>query len=253
MKFIGIILLLLTSIFLIACSANQASNKISNSELENLASKYGGVYIFNQKFVEEIEKRERKIKLSETNMKANKDNYRNELNKEFKNTNSLLYKQWQLKKDEYAKMVYKKYGMKDDYFTAKGIFIEDMVREKFRSLDRVLSNGKRYYLDSIDYENQTGKRVKIPKEFADKIINFIGLENYNKFKPSMGLGYFYIDNNGVVMPIDISATYSYQSKKYGLFGDEGAGIKFSKSETNYVLGGNKFYFDSSKNTFVKEK
>ena len=59
MKFIGIILLLLTSIFLIACSANQASNKISNSELENLASKYGGVYIFNKKFVEEIEKRER--------------------------------------------------------------------------------------------------------------------------------------------------------------------------------------------------
>ena len=58
MKFIGIILLLLTSIFLIACSANQASNKINNSELENLASKYGGVYIFNQKFVEEIEKRE---------------------------------------------------------------------------------------------------------------------------------------------------------------------------------------------------
>ena len=59
MKFIGIILLLLTSIFLIACSANQASNKINNSELENLASKYGGVYIFNQKFVEEIEKREK--------------------------------------------------------------------------------------------------------------------------------------------------------------------------------------------------
>ena len=59
MKFVAIILLLLTSIFLIACSANQASNKISNSELENLASKYGGVYIFNQKFVEEIDKREK--------------------------------------------------------------------------------------------------------------------------------------------------------------------------------------------------
>ena len=59
MKFIGIILLLLTSIFLIACSANQASSKISNSELENLASKYGGVYVFNQKFVDEIDKREK--------------------------------------------------------------------------------------------------------------------------------------------------------------------------------------------------
>ena len=59
MKFIGIILLLLTSIFLIACSANQASNKISNSELENLASKYGGVYIFNKKFYEEINNNEK--------------------------------------------------------------------------------------------------------------------------------------------------------------------------------------------------
>ena len=218
MKFIGIILLLLTSIFLIACSANQASNKISNSELENLANKYGGVYIFNQKFVEEIEKREAERKavnqqiLSEISHISNKS----ERNKKMREL------------------------LKERYYNNKKI-------------EQILSNGKRYYLDSIDYENQTGKRVKIPKEFADKIINFIGLENYNKFKPSMGLGYFYIDNNGVVMPIDISATYSYQSKKYGLFGDEGAGIKFSKGETNYVLGGNKFYFDSSKNTFVKEK
>ena len=59
MKFIGIILLLLTSIFLIACSANQAGNKISNSELENLASKYGGVYIFNEKFEKEITTKEK--------------------------------------------------------------------------------------------------------------------------------------------------------------------------------------------------
>ena len=70
MKFIGIILLLLTSIFLIACSANQASNKISNSELENLASKYGGVYIFNKKFYEEIEKREAERKELRKNTKG---------------------------------------------------------------------------------------------------------------------------------------------------------------------------------------
>ena len=70
MKFIGIILLLLTSIFLIACSANQVSNKISNSELENLASKYGGVYIFNKKFYDEIEKREAERKELRKNTKG---------------------------------------------------------------------------------------------------------------------------------------------------------------------------------------
>ena len=166
MKFIGIILLLLTSIFLIACSANQASNKISNSELENLASKYGGVYIFNQKFVEEIDRREKE-----------------------------------------------RSDCMDDFFkNNKRNFKRDDLAVMDKKLPQIISNGGHYYTSSIDYENQTGKRVKIPKEFADKIINFIGLENYNKFKPSMGLGYFYIDNNGVVIPIDISATYSYQSK-----------------------------------------
>ena len=59
MKFVAIILLLLTSIFLIACSANQASNNINNSEIKELGKKYGGVYIFNQKFVEEIDRREK--------------------------------------------------------------------------------------------------------------------------------------------------------------------------------------------------
>ena len=70
MKFIGIILLLLTSIFLIACSANQASNKISNSEIKELGKKYGGVYIFNQKFVDEIEKREAERKELSKKMKG---------------------------------------------------------------------------------------------------------------------------------------------------------------------------------------
>ena len=58
MKFTAFILLLLTSIFLIACSANQANKKISNSELEKLAKQYGGVYIFDEKFEKEIERQE---------------------------------------------------------------------------------------------------------------------------------------------------------------------------------------------------
>ena len=205
MKFIGIILLLLTSIFLIACSANQASNKISNSELENLASKYGGVYIFNQKFVDEIDRREKE-------------------------------------RSDYM----------DDFFkNNKRNFKRDDLAIMDKKLPQILSNGNRYYLKWLDYENETGKKVKIPDEYVNKIKEFIGDENFSK-SPKPLLRKFYIDDNKII-PITISLTYSYQSKKYGLFGDEGAGIKFSKSETNYVLGGNKFYFDSSKNTFVKEK
>ena len=216
MKFIGIILLLLTSIFLIACSANQASNKISNSELENLASKYGGVYIFNQKFVDEIEKRE-----------AERQAVNQQILSEIAHISN--------KSERNKKM-------------------RELLKERYYNnpkIEQTLSNGKRYYLKWLDYENETGKKVKIPDEYVNKIKEFIGDENFSK-SPKPLLRKFYIDGNKII-PITISLTYSYQSKKYGLFGDEGAGIKFSKSETNYVLGGNKFYFDSSKNTFVKEK
>ena len=216
MKFIGIILLLLTSIFLIACSANQTSNKISNSELENLASKYGGVYIFNQKFVEEIEKREAERKAVNQQILSEIAHISN-------------------KSERNAKM-------------------RELLKERYYNnpkIEQTLSNGKRYYLKWLDYENETGKKVKIPDEYVNKIKEFIGDENFSK-SPKPLLRKFYIDGNKII-PITISLTYSYQSKKYGLFGDEGAGIKFSKSETNYVLGGNKFYFDSSKNIFVKEK
>lgn len=216
MKFVAIILLLLTSIFLIACSANQTSNKISNSELENLASKYGGVYIFNQKFVEEIEKREVERKAVNQQILSEIAHISN-------------------KSERNAKM-------------------RELLKERYYNnpkIEQTLSNGKRYYLKWLDYENETGKKVKIPDEYVNKIKEFIGDENFSK-SPKPLLRKFYIDGNKII-PITISLTYSYQSKKYGLFGDEGAGIKFSKSETNYVLGGNKFYFDSSKNTFVKEK
>ena len=206
MKFVAIILLLLTSIFLIACSANQTSNKISNSELENLASKYGGVYIFNQKFVEEIDKREKE-------------------------------------RSDYM----------DDFFkNNKRNFKRDDLAIMDKKFPLTLSNGKEYYTSWVDYENKTGKKAKISKEFADKIKGFIGLENYNKFKPHMLLSEFYISNDEII-PISISLYYDVVKKSYGIYGDEGAGIKFSKKYIVDIGGNNIFYFDSSKNTFVKEK
>ena len=184
MKFVAIILLLLTSIFLIACSANQASNKISNSELENLASKYGGVYIFNQKFVEEIEKREKE-------------------------------------RSDYM----------DDFFrNNKRNFKRDDLAIMDKKLPQILSNGKKYYTRWIDYENQTGKKAEIPETYINKIKEFIG-DDFNKQKPELLMFYLYEDN-GIAIPITVRASYTYVKTKYGLFGDEGRGVKLSKQ--NFV-------------------
>ena len=185
MKFIGIILLLLTSIFLIACSANQASNKISNSELENLASKYGGVYVFNEKFEKEIttkEKIRREAELAIVN------------------------------------------ASKTDAETRKNLKGFDT------KYPQTLSNGKKYYTRWIDYENQTGKKAEIPEVYINKIKEFIG-DDFNKQKPELLMLYLYEDN-GIAIPITVRASYTYVKTKYGLFGDEGRGVKFSKQ--NFV-------------------
>jgi len=199
MKFIGIILLLLTSIFLIACSANQASNKISNSELENLASKYGGVYVFNQKFVEEIEKREAERK--------------------------------ELRKNTRGKDL------------GGGLYAVNtkVIDEK---LPQILSNGKKYYTRWIDYENQTGKKAEIPEIYINKIKEFIG-DDFNKQKPELLMFYLYEDN-GIAIPITVRASYTYVKTKYGLFGDEGRGVKLSKQNFVTRTSRSEFYIVNGK-------
>ena len=198
MKFVGICLLLLTSIFLIACSANQASNKISNSELENLASKYGGVYVFNQKFVEEIDRREKE-------------------------------------RSDYM----------DDFFkNNKRNFKRDDLAIMDKKLPQILSNGKKYYTRWIDYENQTGKKAEIPETYINKIKEFIG-DDFNKQKPELLMFYLYEDN-GIAIPITVRASYTYVKTKYGLFGDEGRGVKLSKQNFVTRTSRSEFYIVNGK-------
>ena len=204
MKFIGIILLLLTSIFLIACSANQESNNASNSELENLASKYGGVYVFNEKFEKEIttkEKIRREAELAIVNASKTDAEMRQNLK-----------------------------GFDNKY-------------------PRTLSNGKQYYTPSRSYE----KKPELSNQDRQKIINYIGTENYNKFKPTMLPSYFYVDENNNVVAIAVSVYYAVGYTKYGLFGDEGRGFSLSRKDIKDIGGNSEFYFDGHKNTFVREK
>ena len=117
------------------------------------------------------------------------------------------------------------------------------VNEK---LPRVLSNGKRYYLRWVDYENETRKKIKTPQIYKDKIKEFIGSEDYEKFKPSYDLGYFYIDDNDEVRVIDLSLDYYVVETTYTLSGDEASGIKFTKNRYINVAGDNYFYFIDNK-------
>ena len=111
-----------------------------------------------------------------------------------------------------------------------------------QKLPQTLSNGKKYYTSTRSYEQDYKKAVNVSKKYINEVINFIGQEDYNKFKPSIDIGYFYVDNDEIV-PIELSATYSYQGTKFGLFGDEGRGFALSRDEIYTVKGGNRFYLE----------
>ena len=181
------------------------------SEQESIAKKYGGVYVFDEKLEKEIDKRE------EERDKVNK-----EILKEVSNIQD---------KEEQNKQ------------------LRLLLQERFYDnpkLERVLSNGKKYYLRWIDYENETRKKIKTPQIYKDKIKEFIGSEDYEKFKPSYDLGYFYIDDNDEVRVIDLSLDYYVVETTYTLSGDEASGIKFTKNRYINVAGDNYFYLIDSK-------
>ena len=210
MKFTLSILALLAIAFLVGCSAKDTSdnNKLSNSEITKLGKKYGGVYVFNKKFEKEIDDRERE---------------RRELSQELGNK---------------IRSNPRKIKNGNEYII---IYDIDMTPVD-QKLPQTLSNGKKYYTSTRSYEQDYKKAVNVSKKYINEVINFIGQEDYNKFKPSIDIGYFYVDNDEIV-PIELSATYSYQGTKFGLFGDEGRGFALSRDEIRYTKGGNRFYLE----------
>ena len=114
-------------------------------------------------------------------------------------------------------------------------------------LPRVLSNGKKYYVTTRDYGNDFKKQAWMPREYSEKINEFIGKENLEKIKPSKLLSYFYADNeNGDIVPIVVSVYYNVPTIVFGLYGDEASGIKFYKTIFNDVGGDDYFYLIDNK-------
>ena len=183
--------------------------RISNltSEQESIAKKYGGVYVFDEKLEKEIDMLEELNK----DIRAKRSSLYQEIKQELDNNQSKYFQEFNSNKSNYIDMVmqdiFNDKFCKSEYDEfiaagkdimkirhacininerARGKFIDEIVDKTYHVYDR-LSNGKRYYLRWIDYENETGKEVKIPNDYVEKIINYIGKENLEKYTPNLSL------------------------------------------------------------------
>jgi len=210
------------------------------SEQESIAKKYGGVYVFDEKLEKEIDKLEELNK----DIRAKRSSLYQEIKQELDNNQSKYFQEFNNNKNNYIDMVMQdifndKFCKReyDEFIAAgkdimkvrhacinineraRGKFIDEIVNKTYHVYDR-LSNGKRYYLRWIDYENETRKKIKTPQIYKDKIKEFIGS--------------------------DLSLDYYVVETTYTLSGDEASGIKFTKNRYINVAGDNYFYLIDNK-------
>ena len=125
------------------------------------------------------------------------------------------------------------------------------MRKNLKGFDekypQILSNGKRYYTRWIDYERDTGKKAEVPEIYINKIKEFIG-DDFLKEEPRIYPKYMYFDGKEMRI-IKIYLSYTYIETKYGLFGDEGRGVSFTKESFGTKSGDNIFYLTNNK--FIK--
>ena len=212
------------------------------SEQESIAKKYGGVYVFDEKLEKEIDKREKEIKELRDCYATKTTNYCELVVKKQVTTDGyFLNKVWNNNKEKFRQ----RYNTESDS-EAQDKFIKDTANQQSTPI-QTLSNGKKYYVTTRDYGNDFKKQAWMPREYSEKINEFIGKENLEKIKPSKLLSYFYADNdNGDIVPIVVSVYYNVPTIVFGLYGDEASGIKFSKTIFNDVGGDDYFYLIDNK-------
>lgn len=202
MKIIMIILSLFSLVSLSACAFKEKKA----SELETLASNYGGIYIFDKKIREEILENERKIK---------------EYNQWINNISA---------SDEELRANIKKYD----------------VEKKFpQVLSNGCKYYRNDYNYKIGESNFNFKDKPEFAYYEDQFKAYMGEENYKKLRPYLGMTTYYVCE-GKKYPVVFATMIDYKVKSYGLFGDEGRGFSFSSISRKSAGGGSFHYFTNGK-------
>ena len=77
----------------------------------------------------------------------------------------------------------------------------------------------------------------------------MGEEIFKELKPDIILTSFYRDDKGIEFPLTFLVEFTWTITTYGLYGDEGAGFRFTETRKTGTGGDNIFYLENGK--FVK--
>lgn len=135
----------------------------------------------------------------------------------------------------------------NDWFKTHEFFTKDDLPLLEKILpSQVLSNGCRYFIKGMS--KQEDEETDLSPYF-EKIKEYMGEEAFDAYKRGLMVTSYYIDKNNKVVPISMYTTVYSITTTYGIYGDEGAGIRFSDKSSGDIGASNLFYLIDGK--FVK--
>lgn len=239
---IGLVVLLTLS------SCGLISTNRVDKKTKRLADEYGGIYVFDKKIRDEMLQREKEREEYKKNRFETIDKEEEKLLRTFFTEKEIQDFEDMIESDR-KRESYKSYSYHPIYKKANEILEElnekypNLIDEKF---PRILSNGCKYFAKGLS--KQEHERTDL-SPYREKIKESIGEEAYDIIRRGLVVTSYYIDKNNKVIPVTFYTFIADTITTYGLYGDEGAGIKFTDSYSVGIEGDNIFYLENGK--FIK--
>ena len=131
----------------------------------------------------------------------------------------------------------------DKFFEKQDVFTKNDLAKLDSILPQTLSNGCKYHNQAF------GPYEAIFEPYYEKIKEFVGEEVYKRLKSSLVITSFYRCKDGSEGLITLYTAIGTTYKKFGLFGDEGAGFSLTETQGISIGGSNTFELRDGK--FVK--
>ena len=230
-----------------SCGLIYTTEGAPTKEQKELVEKYAGLYVFDKKLRDEIIQREKeREEYSQNRLKMIEEEKEKILRSLFTEKEIQDFRDM-VARDRERRVVRKYFD--EVYEKENEIFREltkkypDLIDNKF---PQTLSNG-------YEYSDGLGYYEKEYEPYYKRIKEYMGEEVFNKLRPDIILTSFYRikkeKNKEKHIPITFLVEFTWTITTYGLYGDEGAGIRFTETRETGMGGDNIFYLENGK--FVK--
>ena len=244
MKYFILIFISLITLFIITSCGLIHTTKVDKEEAK-FAKEYSGLYVFDKKLRDEIiQRKKEREEYSQNRLKTINDEKEKILRSLFTEKEIQDFRDM-VARDRKRRVVRRYF---DEVYEKENEILREL-NKKYPDLTdskfpQTLSNGNKYGFSAYGSYNDENL-----KPYYQKIKEYMGEEVFEKLSRGLAVTSYYVDKNGKEIPITMYTFIYVTTTTYGIYGDEGAGVRFTSRDTYNISNDNIFYFINGK--FIK--